>query len=216
MAERTVSTRLKLNVTDFVNGAKQASTSLDDLVKKGDKTGQVASTGLGKIEQSIRLQRGAWDTASTAMLGWGAAATAVVAGVVATYANFDGAMSSVQAATLESAENMAVLREAAIEAGADTQYSATEAAGAIEELAKAGVSTSDILGGALAGSLDLAAAGGLGVADAAGIASVALTQFNLSGSEVGHVADLLAAGAGKAMGDVTDLGMAHKQSGLVG
>ena len=215
MAERTVSTRLKLNVTDFVNGSRQAASSLDDLAKKGDKTGQVASTGLGKVEQSIRLQRGAWDTASTAMLGWGAAATAVVAGVVATYANFDEAMSSVQAATLESAENMAVLREAAIEAGADTQYSATEAAGAIEELAKAGVSTSDILGGALAGSLDLAAAGGLGVADAAGIASVALTQFNLSGSEVGHVADLLAAGAGKAMGDVTDLGMALKQSGLV-
>ena len=51
MAERTVSTRLKLNVTDFVNGAKQASTSLDDLARKGDKTGQVASTGLGKIEQ---------------------------------------------------------------------------------------------------------------------------------------------------------------------
>ena len=147
MAERTVSTRLQLNVRDFVNGAKQASTSLDELVKKGDKTGQVASTGLGKIEQSIRLQRGAWDSASTAMLGWGAAATAVVAGVVAQYANFDEAMSSVQAATLESAENMAVLREAAIEAGADTQYSATEAAGAIEELAKAGVSTSDILGG---------------------------------------------------------------------
>ena len=215
MAERTVSTRLKLNVTDFVNGARQASTSLDDLVKKGDKTGQVASTGLGKIEQSIRLQRGAWDTASTAMLGWGAAATAVVAGVVATYANFDQAMSSVQAATLESADNMALLREAAIEAGADTQYSATEAAGAVEELAKAGVSTSDILSGALAGSLDLAAAGGLGVADAAGIASIALTQFKLEGSDVAHVADLLAAGAGKAMGDVTDLGMALKQSGLV-
>ncbi len=103
-----------MNVADFKNGARQAATSLDELVKKGDKTGQVAQTGLGRLEQSIRLQRGAWDTASTAMLGWGAAATAVVAGVVATYANFDGAMSGVQAATHESAENMATLRQAAI------------------------------------------------------------------------------------------------------
>lgn len=63
--------------------------------------------------------------------------------------------------------------------------------------------------------MNLAAAGGLDVGDAAEIAATALTQFKLSGSDVGHVADLLAAGAGKAQGDVSDLSMALKQGGLV-
>lgn len=94
-------------------------------------------------------------------------------------------------------------------------FSATEAAQAIEELSKAGVSTADILSGGLSASLDLAAAGGLGVADAAGIAATSLKVFNLNGKDMSHVADLLAAGAGKAMGDVSDLSQALAQGGQV-
>ena len=82
-------------------------------------------------------------------------------------------------------------------------------------MAKAGLSARDILAGGLTGALDLAAAGGLGVAEAAGIAATTLQQFQLDGEEATHVADLLAAGAGKAMGDVTDLGTALDQAGLV-
>jgi TP901 family phage tail tape measure protein len=110
---------------------------------------------------------------------------------------------------------MDVLREAAIEAGADTAFSATEAAQGIEELAKAGVSTTDILNGGLAGALDLAAAGGVSVEEAAESAASALTQFGLSGEDVPHVADLLAAAAGKAQGGVTDMSQALSQAGLV-
>jgi hypothetical protein len=43
----------------------------------------------------------------------------------------------------------------------------------------------------------------------------ALTQFKLQGKDVPHVADLLAAGAGKAQGSVHDMGYALSQSGLV-
>ena len=215
MTERSIKVTLRANVADFNRQIKSAATSLEQLAAKGDPTGKVAETTMGRLAQSAQLQRAAWDTASTAMVGYGVAAAAAAGYVVKSFADFDQAMSNVQAATHESAENMDQLREAAIQAGADTAFSASEAAGAIEELAKAGVSTADILNGGLKGSLDLAAAGGMGVADAAGIASIALTQFKLSGSDVGHVADLLAAGAGKAMGDVSDLGAALKQSGLV-
>lgn len=215
MTERSVKVTLRANVADFNRQIKSAATSLEQLAAKGDPTGKVAETTLGRLAQSAQLQRAAWDTASTAMVGYGVAAAAAVGYVVKSYADFDQAMSNVQAATHSSTAEMNQLRDAAIQAGADTAFSASEAAGAIEELAKAGVSTTDILNGGLNGSLDLAAAGSMGVADAAGIASVALTQFKLSGSDVGHVADLLAAGAGKAMGDVSDLGAALKQSGLV-
>ena len=53
------------------------------------------------------------------------------------------------------------------------------------------------------------------MADAAGIAATALKTFKLEGEDMAHVADLLAAGAGKAMGDVTDLSAALNQSALV-
>jgi TP901 family phage tail tape measure protein len=157
----------------------------------------------------------AWSTASTALMGVGAAALAGVGMAVKTYADYDQAMSSVRAATHASESDMQALGDAAIKAGADTAYSAEEAARGIEELAKAGVSTSDILGGGLDGALSLAAAGGIEVGDAAEIAASALTQFKLEGSDVGHVADLLAAGAGKAQGSVQHLGAALNQSGLV-
>lgn len=215
MADRSIKVTLRANVADFKAQMAQASRSLEDVAKSGDKTGQVATTALGRMTQSAQLQRAQWDMVSTGLLGVSAASSLAVGAVIKTYADFDQAMSSVAAATHESAANMELLREAAIQAGADTAYSATEAASAIEALAKAGVSTTDILNGGLQGALDLAAAGSLDVGQAAEIAATAMTQFKLSGDQTTHVADLLAAGAGKAQGDVTDLGMALKQSGLV-
>jgi TP901 family phage tail tape measure protein len=145
----------------------------------------------------------------------GAVAAAGIALAIAKYAEFDQAMSQVKAATQETAGNMDLLRAAALEAGAKTQYSATEAANAIEELGKAGLTTEQILSGGLDGALTLAAAGGIGVADAAQTAAIAMKQFGLEGSALPHVADLLAAGAGKAVGDVSDLSQALNQAGLV-
>lgn len=215
MADRSVRVTLRANVADFKAQLAQASKSLEEVAKSGDKTGKVAETALGRMAQSAQLQRQHWDTVSAGLLGYSAVAGVAVGAIVKTYADFDQAMSAVSAATHESAANMQLLRDAAIQAGADTAYSATEAASAIEALAKAGISTRDILNGGLKGALDLAAAGSLDVGQAAEIAATAMTQFKLSGDQTRHVADLLAAGAGKAQGDVTDLGMALKQSGLV-
>ena len=78
----------------------------------------------------------------------GIAATALGVAAVRMAADFDASMSTVQANTGASADEMSLLRQAAIDAGADTVYSATDAADAINELGKAGMSTSDILSGA--------------------------------------------------------------------
>lgn len=174
-----------------------------------------SSSSLGRLADDARNNSEAWDQVGNSMLAFGAAAVAVVGVSITKFASFDKAMSNVEAATHESAANMELLREAAIRTGADTAFSAEEAAQGIEELAKAGVSTADILAGGLDGALDLAAAGALGVGEAAEIAASALTQFKLSGDQIPHLADLLAAGAGKAQGSVQDLGNALNQSGLV-
>lgn len=168
-----------------------------------------------QAEERLRAQHDAMNTLGGGMLAFGAVAAAGVALAVAKFAEFDAQMSAVQAATNETGENMGRLREAAIEAGADTAYSATEAAAAIEELGKAGLTTEQILSGGLTGALSLAAAGGIEVADAAQQMAIALKQFGLGGDDATHVADLLAAGAGKAVGDVGDLSAALGQAGLV-
>lgn len=173
---------------------------------------------LSPMQRLAQLQREneqAWSTLSTTAMVAGGSMVAAVGSVVAKYASFDKAMSAVQASTHASGVEMEKLRELAMRAGADTAYSGEEAAAGINELAKAGVSTNDILRGGLTGALSLAAAGEIEVGDAAELAATAMTQFKLEGKDLEHVADLLAAGAGKAQGSVGDLGYALKQSGLV-
>jgi TP901 family phage tail tape measure protein len=201
MANHSLVIQVGANVQGLVNGMRTATTA----------TQNWANSTLDAVEQNEAAINGL----SNKLGALGLAGVAAAGLAVKKFADFDQAMSNVAATGEEAALWMGELRDAALEAGAKTVYSATEAAGAIEELSKAGVSATDILGGGLDGALDLAAAGALSVADAASYTSVALNQFKLSGDKAAHVADLLAAGAGKAMGDVSDLGQALKQGGLV-
>lgn len=152
---------------------------------------------------------------TTGLAAAGVAATALGVAAIKMAADFDASMSTVQANTGASADEMNQLRQAAIDAGADTIYSATESADAINELGKAGLSTSDILSGGLSGALNLAASDGMAVGDAAELMATTLKQFNLTGAESTQVADALAAGAGKAVGSAHDLGLALNQAGMV-
>lgn len=201
MSDKTVKVRLEAVTSQYVTAMQRA----------GQSTGQFASTVTGNVGKAARSLQGVQTEATIAggaLLGLGIAA-------VATSTSFDKQMSNVKAATKASADQLDQLRASAIKAGADTVFSATEAAQGQEALAKAGLSTAAILSGGLRGSLDLAAAGEIAVADAAEVAATALTVFGLKGSDVGHVADLLAAGAGKAQGGVDDLSAALNQSALV-
>lgn len=173
-----------------------------------------ASQGVNELDKFAKKADDLTHLGQAGMIMGGTIA-AGIALAVAKYAEFDAAMSNVIATGDDAAANQHALRQAAMDAGASTVFSATEAANAIEELAKAGVSAEDTLAGGLAGALDLAAAGGLGVADAAAIMATSMTQFSVEGRDATHVADLLAAGAGKAQGDVSDMSQALAQAGLV-
>lgn len=213
--DRTITTTLRLNIGDLKAKAREAAAAykgIGDGAKKGTEPAGKAVTGLSK---SLRDNSADWDQASGAALKAGGLLAAGVGIVVKSYADFDKQMSSVSATGADARQNIDALRETAIRLGADTQFSAGEAAQGIEELLKAGVSAADVMGGGLAGALDLAAAGQIRVADAAEIAATAMVQFKLSGQDVPHIADLLAAAAGKAQGEVGDMAMALKQSGLV-
>lgn len=166
--------------------------------------GTAVVTAAGNSEKSLKASRNA-------------SLLLVAAFGLAVYASskFETAMSGVKAATQSSGKELLSLRQAAIEAGASTQYSATQAADAETELAKAGVSTADILGGALKGTLNLAAAGQMDVADSAVVAAKAMNSFGLTGSDMAHIADVIAAAAGKSATDVHGLSLALAQSALL-
>jgi TP901 family phage tail tape measure protein len=187
-----------------VEGAGTATKKLgDESATAAPKVKQTASEVAALKKQSDE----AGKVIGTAAFGIGAAFLAVAGIAVGTYAKFDEASSKTTAATQATVEQQKLLKESAIELGASSIYSAREAAQAQTELAKAGVAVSDILAGGLAGSLALAAAGELEVARAAEIAATTLSVFGLAGDQAGHVADLLAAGAGKAQGSVEDLSL---------
>jgi TP901 family phage tail tape measure protein len=198
---RSISVLLSVNPAGVRAGLAVAKREMSDFAKAG-------------VDASQKHQR-AWNGVADGLGKAGLAVGAFAAVSVVSFARFDKSLSRAAAATRATASELTSLRAAALKAGADTQYSATEAADAITEMAKAGVSVQDILGGGLTGTLALAAAGELEVARAAEIASTTLTQFGLSGRDVGHVADVLAAGAGKAQGSVEDLAQGLKYVGPV-
>ncbi len=139
--------------------------------------------------------------------GIGAAASSAI--------EFEKTMSGVKAVSGASQETMSQLSGLALQLGKDTSFSASEAATGLEELVKAGVSVGDIMGGAARASLDLAAAGGVNVKDAAEIAANALNVFSMKGSDMAHVADLIAGAANASAIDVNDFKFSLAASGAV-
>ena len=193
--------RLTANISDYSAKMQTAAAQTDRL-----------ATTIVKPANRMRQ----FETAATkAGMAVGAMSMAFGVSAVKMFADFDEAMSEVKANTGATGAELESLKTAALDAGKSTVYNATESANAINELAKAGMSTADVLSGGLSGALNLAASDGMQVADAAELMSSALAQFKLEGKDAGAVADALAAGAAAAQGSASDLGYALSQAGLV-
>lgn len=177
------------------------------LAKAGKSTEELAG-GLEKSGSKTGIVTKGLTAAGLAVAAFGVASIKMAA-------DFDEQMSTVQANSGATSAQLGQLREAALQAGASTVYTASESAGAINDLAKAGMSVSDILSGGLTASLNLAAAGQMNVGDAAEYMSQALTMFHLSGKDATSTADALAAGADKAVGNVSDFGDALNNCGVM-
>lgn len=123
--------------------------------------------------------------------------------------DFEAQMSRVSAIAGAYGDDLEKLREQAIELGAQTSFSATESAQAMENLASAGFGTQEIMA-AMPGMLDLAASSGEDLASSADIAASTLRGFQLEASEAGHVADVLAKNAADTNAAIMDTGYAMK------
>lgn len=180
--------------------------SYEAAMTRAGSTARTVASGMEHTGRKSALIASGMTAAGLAVAAFGVAAVKMAA-------DFDQQMSTVQANTGATSAQMDQLRAAAIEAGASTVYSASDSADAINDLGKAGMSVTDILNGGLSGALNLAASDGMAVGDAAEYMANALSMFHLKGSQASQVADTLAAGAGKAVGNVSDFGEALNNCG---
>jgi TP901 family phage tail tape measure protein len=175
-----------------------------------------AESGLTSFSSKLGSVGGTMATAfGAAAIGGVVALGGAMVAATASAAGFESQMSAIKAVSGATGSEMEALQAKALQLGADTSFSASEAAAGIEELIKAGVSVADVLGGGAAAALSLAAAGGLSVAESASIASNAMNVFSLSGGDVGHVADVIAGAANASAIDVHDFGMSLSAAGAV-
>ena len=147
------------------------------------------------------------DISKVAMAAVGAALT----GAAVVGAKFEAAIAE---AVAVSGGSLETLSAAAREAGAATVFSATEAAEALTELAKAGL-TADQAAVALNDTLVLAQASQMNLAEASALTVQTLAQFQLSATESQRAADGLVAAANASTADVKDLGESLKYAGGV-
>ena len=128
---------------------------------------------------------------------------------VKTSMEFEAAMSKVAALSGAQGEQFESLRDKAMEMGAQTMYSATESAEALQYMALAGWGTEDMLNG-LEPILKLAGAAGMDLGRASDIVTDGLTAMGLTAQDAAHFPDVLAVAMSKSNTDVDQLGEAFK------
>lgn len=173
---------------------------------RGAGTAALASIGL----------RGATLTANAAFIG-GAAAAIGFGKAIQTAASFETSLNTFAATATTTNEQLQQVSDTAKQLGQDItlpSVSAQDAADAMLELSKAGLSVQDSIDGAR-GVLQLATAASIDNAQATQIAASALNAFGLQGDQAVHVADVLANAANQSQGSILDVGLSLQQAAAV-
>lgn len=179
------------------DGTLKFDTSIDT---KGFQSGL---SSMSKIAgTAMKATTAVITTAATAVLGIGTAAVKV--GM-----DFEAAMSEVQALSGASAEEFKMLEQAAIDAGASTVFSASDAAAALKYMSLAGWDA-EKSAKELGGVLNLAAASGMDLAKASDMVTDYLSAFSKSAISAAEFADLLAYAQANSNTSAEQLGEAYK------
>lgn len=145
---------------------------------------------------------------TTAFVGLGAMAVKFAMG-------FENQMSQVGAILQANDQDMEKLGETAKKLGADTAFSANDAAKAMEELAAGGRSVAQIIGGEAAAATSLAAAGNYGLADSARTIATTMDVWKRSQIDTNDVVNRLAGAANASRFGVEDMSQAIASGGGV-
>ena len=192
---------LKREVID----TEQKLKSLEDQAGKSNVTLQQISAVGDKFQEVGQKIEGVGKK----LLPISAAVGGIGVAAVKTTADFDSSMSNVSAISGATGEDFDRLRDKAREMGAETKFSASEAADAMSYMAMAGWKTDDMLGG-ISGVMNLAAASGADLATTSDIVTDALTAMGYTAADSGRLADVMAAASSNANTNVEMMGETFK------
>lgn len=196
--------RGKIILDADMSGLDKAEKGLDQFGKKATESGK----SVKDVQPILR------ETSTGALVAGGIIAAGFAVAVKAA-SDFEFRMSAIQAVSGATAAEMDLINDAALRIGKDTSFSASEAASAMEELVKAGISVKDTLGGAADATVALAAAGGVDLPVAATIAANAMNQFNLAAKDLVGVTDTIAGAANASAIDMEQFAYSLSQVGAV-
>lgn len=162
---------------------------------------QKAFAGVGKSIQNAG--KGISDF-GLSLAQW-TAPLAIVGGMgIKVFSDFETVMAEIEARTGATGEQMDKVKQKALDMGAATAFSGTEAANAMLELLASGFSLEETFT-ALPAVLNAAAAGNLDLGYTADVVTDALAMFNLKAEDSTRVVDALSAGAGASSADIDSL-----------
>lgn len=193
----TLNAHLKLDSTQFTASLLAAQAKTREFSASISESGKVVSSFGSKL-----------------MLGITAPLTVMGGVAVKTAASFDDSMRQVQSVTGATGDQFEMLRQQAIDLGADTAWSASESASAMKYLGMAGLTVNEVYE-ATPQMLSLASAGVMDLATAAEIATNVLSGFNLKVEDLAHVSDVLAQASRSSNTSVEQLGSAMAYVGPV-
>lgn len=189
---------LGLDTAQWTEGLDAAQKELKRAGREFEKIGKSIS-GVGE-----RLSVGL----TLPIIGFGVAA-------VKTAGDFEASMNKVGISTQATGDKLEALSDLARKIGKDTVFSAETAAGAMDNLAKAGLSVEDILGGAARATVNLAAAAGSELEPAATAISDTMSQFKIVAADLPRVVNQITGAVNESKLDFVDFQQAMGQAGGV-
>lgn len=175
-----------------------------DAVDKSSKSTGAWKENLANIGKAL----GTIGSMATKAIGAATGAvTAFAAKSVQAGMSFDSSMSQVAATMGTTVDQISDLRDFAMDMGASTAFSATEAADALNYMALAGYNSEEAMT-ALPTVLNLAASGGIDLASASDMVTDAQSALGLSMEESAELVDKMAKTASKSNTSVSQLGSA--------
>lgn len=169
------------------------------------KMARAMTRGLRKVNRTMKkVTSGIKRGARVAAVGLAILVAAIVP-VIKAGANFEQAITNVGAVSLKTRDQIQDLEKMALQLGRTTKFTATEAAQAMEVLARAGFNTNQILS-ATPAILAAAAASGLEIAEVADHVSNVLKGMGLEIERASDVADILALASSKTNSTIGSLG----------
>lgn len=190
--------RLLFDGSEFDEGTETAEKRLDGFGASLSKAGAMLD---GAIVAGLKA-------AGAAMAGFAAV-------TIKTGADFEQAITTVGAVSGATVDDLSALTDQARKLGSATAFSATEAATGMQDLARAGLSTPEIIA-ASESALLLAGASASSMSEATSILASTFAQFQIPASEAARVSDVFATAMNNSQLSMESLREGMKFAGVTG